>query len=106
MLGRNVPVRARVTTPVRGAAAAGGAERGTGEDELEPVSGAAEGAGASGAADEAAVPEAAEEGAATTGAAGTGSADRAKPGARRGGSPEVEAGANRAAGDAEGDGTC
>ena len=50
MLGRRVPVRARVTTPVRGAAAAGGAERGTGEDELEPVSGSAEGAGVVGAA--------------------------------------------------------
>ena len=43
---------------------------------------------------------------AMAGAAGAGSAGKAEPSARLGISPEVEAGENRAMGDAEGDGTC
>ena len=58
-------------------------------------------AAAAGAPEGAATPEVPREG-----AAGAGSASRAELGAWRGHSPEVVAGASRAAGDAEEDGTC
>ena len=64
MLGRNVPIQARVTTPMRGVAAADGAERGTGEEEVEPVSEDFEGAPAVAGAPEGATAAGTPEGAA------------------------------------------
>nr|XP_040252058.1 circumsporozoite protein-like [Aegilops tauschii subsp. strangulata] len=93
---------AATTTGAAEGTAAGAAEEDAamGADE-----GAATGAAATGGTEEAAATGAAA-GAVATGGTGAGAAGRAKPSARLGGSPEEEAGANRDAGEAEGDGAC